>query len=86
MIGFLRLIWSYLKGVRRYITPETLAKALELALAIEGTPLRGSEKLERVAKKLEEYLTRKYGEKVPAWIIHTIIQIALGKLKKAGQE
>ena len=85
-IGFFRVLWAYLKGIRRYLTPENLAKAYELARAIEGTPLRGSEKLMRAAEKLEEYLFKKYGEKVPKWIIHTLIQIALGKVKKAGQE
>jgi hypothetical protein len=86
MIAFLRLIWAYLSGIRRYLTKENIEKALEYARRVEDTLLNGGEKRERVIKWLAVYLQEKYGKKIPAWIIDVILHIALGKLKKAGQE
>lgn len=86
MIGFLRLVWAYLKGIRKYLTKENIEKALEYARQVEDTLLRGSEKRERVIKWLAVYLQAKYGKTIPTWVIDVILHIALGKLKKAGQE
>ena len=86
MIGFLRLIWSYLRGIRKYLTAENIEKALEYARQVEDTLLRGSEKRDRVIKWLALYLQGKYGKKIPTWVVDVILHIALGKLKKEGQE
>lgn len=82
----LNFIGRFIKRFLRFITIDNIEKAIAYAQGAEATTLTGAEKRERVARLLENYLVAKYGEKIPKFVIHTLIQLALLAFKREGAE